>query len=346
VDKDDIQIVKSMGKGLLDSELVQGLIIDKEVVHPNMPKRVEDARIAVIDTALEIEKTEFDARIRLRDPRQIKAFLDEEERLLREMVDKIVATGANVVMCQRGIDDLAQHYLMKKGVLAVRRIKMSDVERLSKATGAKIVTNLDEMSSDDLGSAELVKEVKIGEDTLIFVEGCKSPNAVSILIRAGFERMLDEAERSIRDGIGVLVDVFKENRVVAGGGAVEVELARRIRDFSTKVAGREQLAVEAFAEALEEIPTALSENAGLDPIDILVELRAAHAKEGGTWMGIDALSGKVVDMMAQGVLEPLIVKEQANKSAVEAASMILRVDELVASAKAPPEPRPPPGTEF
>jgi thermosome len=346
VDKDDIQLVKSIGKGLLDSYLVQGLIIDKEIVHPDMPKLVEDAKIAVIDTALEIEKPEFDARIRLRDPTQIRAFLDEEERLLQEMVEKITATGANVIMCQRGIDDLAQHYLMKNGVLSVRRIKMSDVERLSKATGAKIVTNLDEMSSDDLGWAELVREEKIGEDTFFFVEGCKNPRAVSIMMRAGFERMLDEAERSMQDGIGVLVDVLKENKVVAGGGSIEVELAKQIRDFSTKISGREQLAVEAFAEALEEIPTVLSENAGLDPIDIMVELRASHEKEGGTWFGVNVLSGEVANMMDLGVLEPIIVKEQAIKSAVEATSMILRIDDMIASSKAPPAPQQPPGAEY
>jgi thermosome len=346
VDKDDIQLVKSIGKGLLDSYLVQGLIIDKEIVHPDMPKLVEDAKIAVIDTALEIEKPEFDARIRLRDPTQIRAFLDEEERLLQEMVEKITATGANVIMCQRGIDDLAQHYLMKNGVLSVRRIKMSDIERLSKATGAKIVTNLDEMSSDDLGWAELVREEKIGEDTFLFVEGCKNPKAVSIMMRAGFERMLDEAERSMQDGIGVLVDVLKENKVVAGGGSIEVELAKQIRDFSTKISGREQLAVEAFAEALEEIPTVLSENAGLDPIDIMVELRASHEKEGGTWFGVNVLSGEVANMMDLGVLEPIIVKEQAIKSAVEATSMILRIDDMIASSKAPPAPQQPPGAEY
>jgi thermosome len=346
VDKDDIQLVKSIGKGLLDSYLVQGLIIDKEVVHPDMPKYVEDAKIAVIDTALEIEKPEFDARIRLSDPTQIRAFLDEEERLLQEMVEKITATGANVILCQRGIDDLAQHYLMKNGTLSVRRIKMSDVERLSKATGAKIVTNIDEMSSDDLGWAELVREEKIGEDTFIFVEGCKNPRAVSIMMRAGFERMLDEAERSMKDGIGVLVDVLKENKVVAGGGSIEVELAKQIRDFSTKISGREQLAVEAFAEALEEVPTVLSENAGLDPIDIMVELRASHEKEGGTWFGINVLSGEVANMMDLGVLEPIIVKEQAIKSAVEATSMILRIDDMIASSKAPPAPGPPQGADY
>ena len=346
VDKDDIQIVKSVGRGLLDSYLVQGLIIDKEVVHPDMPKHLENAKIAVIDTALEIEKPEFDARIRMRDPTQIRAFLDEEERLLKEMVDKIVSTGVNVVMCQRGIDDLAQHYLMKNQILSVRRIKMSDVERLSKATGAKIVTNIDEMSSDDLGWAELVREEKTGEDKFIFVEGCKNPRAVSIMMRAGFERMLDEAERSMQDGIGVLVDVFKENKIVAGGGAIETELAKQIRDFSTKISGREQLAVEAFTEALEEIPTVLSENAGLDPIDIMVELRAAHEKEGGAWFGINVLTGEVTDMADLGILEPVIVKRQAIKSAVEAASMILRIDDMIASSKAPPAPEPPPGAEY
>ncbi|MEM2921376.1 MAG: thermosome subunit beta, partial [Candidatus Bathyarchaeia archaeon] len=281
VDKDDIQLVKKPGKSLLDTQLVKGIIVDKEVVHPDMPKRIENAKIALLDCALEIEKTEIDAEIRIRNPVQMKAFLDEEARMLKNMVDRILKTGANVVLCQRGIDDTAQHFLAKAGILAVRRIKASDMEKLAKATGGKVVTNLDDLKATDLGSAELVEERKIGEDKMVFIEGCRNPKAVSILIRAGLERMVDEAERSLVDGIWSIIDTFRKNKVVAGGGAVEEELSRRLRNYAAKVGGREQLAIERFAESLEAIPSALAENAGLDPIDILVALRSAHEKEDG-----------------------------------------------------------------
>lgn len=337
-DRDDIQIVKKTGKSLFDSRLIRGIIIDKEVVRPDMPQRVEDAKIALLDCPMEIEKTEFDAEIRIRDPNTMKAFLEEESRILRGMVDNIAATGANVVLCQRGIDDMAQHYLAKEGILAVRRIKASDMEKLAKATGAKVVTNLEDLRAEDLGTAALVEERKIGEDELVFVEGCKSPKAVAILIRAGLERLIDEAERSISDAINVIIDVVKENRIVAGGGAIEEVLAKGLRDYASKVGGREQLAIEAFADSLEEIPLTLADNAGLDPIDIIVELRAAHEKADGLWTGVDAFTGKVTDMMRQGVIEPLSVKEQAIKSAVEASSMILRIDDVIAAAKPPPMP--------
>ena len=337
-DKDDIQVIKKTGKSLIDTQLIQGIIVDKEVVHSDMPKRVESAKIALIDCALEVEKTEMDAEIRIRDPVQMKAFLDEESRMLKEMTNKILETGANVVLCQRGIDDVVQYFLTKGGALAVRRIKSSDMEKLAKATGASLVTNLDDLTSSDLGEAQLVEERKIGEDKMVFIEDCKSPKAVSILIRAGLERLIDEAERALNDALSVMVDVVKKNKIVAGGGAIEAELSKRIRDYASKIGGREQLAIEAFADALEVIPVTLAENAGLDPIDILVALRAAHEEADGLWKGINVFTGEVVDMMDDAVLDPLAVKEQAIKSAVEVSSMILRIDDVIASAKTPPPP--------
>jgi thermosome len=339
-DKDDIQVIKKTGKSLLDTQLIQGIIVDKEVVHSDMPKRIEDAKIALIDSALEVEKTEMDAEIRIRDPVQMKAFLDEESRMLKEMVNKILDSGANVVLCQRGIDDVAQYFLTKGGALAVRRIKSSDMEKLAKATGARLITNLDDLTAKDLGEARLVEERKIGDDKMVFIEECKSPKAVSILIRAGLERLIDEVERALNDALSVMVDIVKQNKVVAGGGAIEAELSKRIRDYAATVGGREQLAIEAFADSLEIIPVTLAENAGLDPIDILVALRSAHEKADGLWKGVNVFTGKVVDMMDDAVLDPLAVKEQAIKSAVEASSMILRIDDVIASAKTPPPPPP------
>jgi thermosome len=337
-DKDDIQVMKKTGKSLLDTELIQGIIIDKEVVHSDMPKRIENAKIALLDCPLEIEKTEMDAEIRIRDPTQMKAFLDEESRMLEEMVEKIVNTGANVLLCQRGIDDLAQYFLTRGGVLSVRRIKASDMEKLAKATGGRTVSNLDDLTKDDLGAAKLVEERKIGEDKMVFVEECKNPKAVSILIRAGLERLIDETERALNDAICVVIDVVKNNKMVAGGGAIEGELSKHIRDYADKVGGREALAIEAFADSLEIIPTTLAENAGLDVIDIIVSLRAAHEKKNGLWQGVNVYAGKVGNMLKEDVLEPLAVKQQAIKSAVEAASMILRIDDIIAAAKTPPPP--------
>jgi thermosome len=338
VDRDNIQIVKKPGKSMLDTQLIQGIIVDKEVVNPGMPKRVETAKIALLDSPLEIEKTEIDAEIRIRNPLQMKAFLDEEARMLNEMVDQIVQTGANVVLCQKGIDDTAQHFLAKNGVVAVRRIKASDMEKLAKATDGTIASNIKELAPDDLGDADLVEERKIGEDKMVFVEGCKNPKAVSILIRGGLERLVDEAERSLNDALYVIADIVKKSKIVAGGGAVEEEVSRRLREYASTIGGREQLAIEAFAEALEIIPSTLAENAGLDTIDILVNLRSAHEKTNGLWMGVNVFSGEITDMMADGVLEPLSVKEQAIKSAVAATSMILRIDDVIAAAKTPPMP--------
>ncbi|MBS7607094.1 TCP-1/cpn60 chaperonin family protein [Candidatus Bathyarchaeota archaeon] len=332
-DIDNIQIIKKEGKSLHDTELVRGVILDKEVVHAGMPKRVENARIALLNCPLEVEKTEFSAEIRIRDPLQMKAFLDKETEMLRGMVEKIKRAGANVVICQKGIDDMAQHFLAKEGILAVRRAKESDMEKLAKATGGRIVTNLDDLKPEDLGYAELVEERKIGDDKMVFIEGCKDPRSVSILIRAGLERMVDEAERAMHDALSVVSDVIEKNKVVPGGGAVEAELAKELRRYAAQIGGREQLAIEAFAEALEIIPKTLAENAGLEPIDIMVELRAAHEKPDGYVYGVDVFSGKIANMYEKGVIEPLIVKEQAIKSATEAASMILRIDDVIAAAK-------------
>jgi thermosome len=337
-DKDDIQLVKKVGKSLIDTELIQGIIVDKEVVHPDMPKRVDDAKIALLDSALEIEKTEMDSEIRIRDPLKMRAFLDEESKMLQDMVKKIVNSGANVLICQKGIDDMAQHFLARAGILAVRRIKASDMEKLAKATGGKPATTLDDLTGDDLGYAKLVEERKIGEDKLVFIEGCKNAKAVSILIRAGLERLVDEAERSLNDALYVVVDIVKDNKIVAGGGAIEEELAKRIRSYAATVGGREQLAIERFADSLEIIPTTLTENAGLNTIDVLVAIRSAHEKADGLWMGLNAFTGEITDMMKEGVIEPLSVKVQAIKSAVEASSMILRIDDVIASSKAPPMP--------
>jgi len=339
-DVDNIQLVKKEGKSLLDTELVRGIIVDKEVVNPGMPKQVKNAKIALLDAALEIEKTEISAEIRINDPTQMKAFLDEENRMMKQMVDKIKGSGANVVLCQKGIDDTTQHYLAKEGILAVRRIKKSDMEKLGRATGGKIITNLDDLKPADLGKAGNVEEQKIGDDKMVFIKDCKDPRSVSILIRAGLERLVDEAERALKDALSVVADVAHKPKVVTGGGAVEAELAKKLRDYATKVGGREQLAIEAFAETLEMVPKTLAENAGFDPIDIMVALRSAHEKKDGMNQGIDVMKGGVKDMKKQGVIEPLRVKEQAIQSATEAASMILRVDDVIAAAKPPPTPPP------
>ncbi|PDM26882.1 thermosome subunit [Candidatus Bathyarchaeota archaeon B24-2] len=336
-DIDNIQIMKKEGKSLFDTELVKGIILDKEVVHPGMPKRVEDAKIALLNCPLEIEKTEFDAEIRIRDPTQVKAFLDQETKMLGEMVEKIKAAGANVVICQKGIDDMAQHFLAKEGILAVRRAKESDMEKLAKATGGRIVNNIDDLTPEDLGEAGLVEERKIGDDKMVFIQECKNPRSVSILIRGGLERMVDEAERAMKDALSVIRDVIEEPKIVAGGGAAEAEISKELRDYATTVGGREQLAIEAFADSIEIIPKALAENAGHDPIDVIVDLRASHEKEDGKTMGVDVYTGKVVDMLELGVLEPVKVKEQAIKSAAEAASMILRIDDVIAASKSKEE---------
>ena len=344
--KGDIMVEKKPGESLADTKLIEGLVIDKEVVHPGMPRRVEKAKIALVNSPLEVEKTEFDAKINIESPEQMEAFLNQEEKMLKDMVEKIAEKGANVLICQKGIDDLAQHFLARKGILAVKQAKESDMEKLAKATGGKVVTNLDDLSVEDMGSAELVEERKIGDDKLTFIEGCKNPRSVAILIRGGTERIVAEAERSIHDALCVVRDVVQEPKIVAGGGAPEMEVAKALKEYAETLPGREQLAVQCFAEAMEAVPLTLGENAGLDPIDILSELRARHEK-GETWAGVGVLEGKVMDMEKLEVFEPLVVKKQIIKSATEAASMILKVDDVIAAGrmKAPPTPPKGPGME-
>ena len=342
VDVDDVKVEKKAGESIRETKLIQGIVLDKDVAHSGMPKRVEKAKIALLDCPLEIEKTEFDAKINIDSPEQMEGFLKQEEGMLREMVDKIVAAGANVVLCEKGLDDMVQHFLARKEILAIRRIKKSDMEKLAKATGGKIVTSLDAISSEDLGYANLVEERKIGDDKMTFVEGCKHPRAVTILIRGGTTRIVDEAERSLHDALCVVRDVVEEPKVVAGGGSPELEVSRVLRKYAETLPGREQLAVKGFAEALEAVPMTLTENAGLDPIDILSELRAGHEK-GEKWAGIEVNHGKVEDMAEAGVFEPLAVKKQIIRSATEASTMILKIDDVIAAGKTKGPPMPPGG---
>lgn len=335
-DVENIQIVKKEGQSLLETGLVKGIIVDKEIVHAGMPKKIKGAKIALLDTPLEVKKTELDAEIRITNPDNIKKFLDSESDMLKKKVDMVVETGANVVFCQKGIDDMAQHYLAKAGVLGARRVKKSDMEKLAKATGGKVVNNLADFSEEDLGKCELVEERKVANDKMIFVEGCKDPQAVAIFVRAGLERMIDEAERALNDALYVISDVAEVPQMVAGGGSIELEMAKAVRAHAEQVGGREQLAIEAFAEALEIIPRTLTENAGLDILDTMVALRAAHAKEGGIYMGVNVFDEGVIDMLEQGVVEPKVVKEQAIKSGIEVASMILRIDDVVAAKSGGP----------
>jgi thermosome len=340
-DIDNIQRVKKEGKSLYDTQLVKGIIVDKEIVHTGMPKQAKNAKIALLDSPLEVEKTEFSAEIRIRDPTQMQAFLDKETTMLKEMVNTIKASGATVLFCQKGIDDMAQHFLAKAGIIAARRVKQSDMEKLSRATGGKVITKLNDLKKADLGKAGMVEERKVGDDKMIFVEKCKDPRSVAILIRAGLERMVDEADRAMNDALSVVADVVEYNKIVAGGGATEGEVAKILRAYATKVGGREQLAIEAFADSLEVVPKTLAENAGLESIDILVGLRAAHEKKNGHLMGVDVFKGEIVNTYEKGVVEPLKVKEQAVKSAAEVAAMILRIDDVIASTK--PKEGPPGG---
>jgi thermosome len=342
VDLDDIEVEKKAGGSLAETKLIEGMAIDKEIVHSGMPRRVDNAKIALLDFALEIEKTEFDAKIQIERPEQIQAFLDEEERMLKTMVDKIAGAGANVVICQKGIDDLVQHFLAKKGIIAVRRAKKSSMEKLAKATGGQIISTVDALSGKELGSAKLVEERKIGDDKWVFIEGCKDPKAVTILVRSGTEKIGDEAERSLHDALCVIRDVVESPVVVAGGGAPEIEVSSRLKKWAEGLSGRVQLAALNFAESFEVIPTTLAENAGLDPIDILVDLRSRHEK-GELWAGVDVFSGKVQDMAKLDVFEPLVVKEQIVKAASESACMILRIDDVIASGKSSAPPMPPGG---
>jgi thermosome len=332
VDLDDIKLEKKEYGSILDSRLIEGVVLDKEIVHPDMPKLVRNPKIALLDAGLEIEKTEFDAKLNIESPEQMRAFMEQEEKMLKDMVEKIAATGANVVLCQKGIDDLAQHFLARKGIVAVRRIKKSDMDKLAKATGGRVVSRVDELSAADLGTAELLEERRVGEDKMVFIEGCKNPKSVSILIHGGTQRIVDEAERSFKDAINVVKDILVEPKIVAGGGAPEVELALRLRDYAKSLPGKEQLAVEKFADALERIPMQLAENAGLDPIESIVSLRAAH-KDGKKWEGVNVLGYSLGDMWGENVFEPVVVKKQVIKSAVEAACMILKIDDIIAASK-------------
>jgi thermosome len=342
VDVDDLKVEKRAGGSLKDTSFTRGIVLDKEVVHSGMPKRVEKARIALVNSALEIKKTEFDAKINIVRPEQIQQFIDEETRMLKGMVDKIIDSGANVLICQKGIDDVAQHYLAKAGILSVRRVKESDMAKLAKATGARMVTGVDGLATADLGQAGLVEERKLEDDRWVFVVDCKNPKSVSILIRGGSQRVIDEAERSIHDAVMVVKDVLENPAIVAGGGAVEEELAYRLSKWAATVEGREQLAVEKFAEALESIPLSLASNAGFDQIDTQVELRESHGA-GKTWAGVDVMGKGVRDMFAKDVIEPISVKEQVIKSATECACMILRIDDVIAGGRKGRSPQGGPG---
>jgi thermosome len=342
VDIDNVKVERKAGGSIHDTNLIEGIVLDKEVVHGGMPKKIEDAKIALINSALEIEKTEFDAKINISSPDQMQKFLDEETNMLKSMVDKIVQSGANVVICQKGIDDTAQHYLAKAGILAVRRAKESDMTNLSKATGARVVNNLDDLTAKDVGFAKLVNERKIETDKWVFIEGCKDPKSVTILIRGGSQRVVDEAERSVHDALMVSKDVLEKPAIVAGGGAPEAYAAAKVREWASTLSGREQLAAEKFAEALEVIPLSLAENAGMDLIDTLTELRSRQSK-GSHSIGVDARNGKVADMSKLDIVEPLVVKEQIINSATEAASMILRIDDVIASSKSSGPTGPPGG---
>jgi thermosome len=341
VDFDNIQIVKKKGGDIDDTELIFGIIVDKEKVHPGMPDFVKNAKIALLNAALEIKKPEFDTNIRIDDPSMIQKFLSQEESILKDMVKKVKESGANVLITQKGIDDLAQHYLSKEGIYAVRRVKKSDVEKLAKATGASIVSSLEELSPSDLGEAALVEQKKIDDDYLTFITGCKNPKALSILIRGGTEHVVDEIERSLTDSIHVVAAAVEDGKYTTGGGSSAAEIAIRLREYASKVGGRQQLAIERFANAMEEIPRALSENAGLDPIDVLIKIRSKHA-DGQKYYGINVFTGEVEDMEKVGVIEPLRVGEQAIESATEASVMILRIDDVIAT-KGNKGPSTPPG---
>jgi len=329
VDEDNIQVTKKQGGSIADTQLVEGIIVDKERVHPGMPPQVENARIALVDAALEIKKTEIDAKIEITDPTQLQAFLNEEETSLRRMVDQVKRSGANTLFAQKGIDDLAQHYLAKEGIYAVRRVKKSDMEKLAKATGGRIVTKLDELSKEDLGNAKLVYEKKIGDDEMTFVTGCKNPKAVSILIRGGTEHVVDELERSLEDATSVVGVAVEDGKYITGGSTA-MEIALGLRDYAATIGGREQIAIEAFADAAEVVPRTLAENAGLDPIDTLIDLRKEH-KKGNKNAGINVFNGKVEDALRNNVLEPIRVGTQAIGSATDAAIMILRIDDVIAA---------------
>ena len=330
VDLDNIQVQKKQGGTINDTKIIKGIILDKERVHEGMPKTIKNAKIALLDAALEVKKTEVDAKIEIRDPSQLQAFLDEEESMLKKMVEKVKNSGADVLICQKGIDDLAQHFISKAGIYAVRRAKKSDMEKLAKATGAKIVASLDDLTAKDLGYAGNVEEKKFGDDKMTFVTDCKNPKAVSILVRGGTEHVVDELERALHDALSVVKSALEDGKMTVGGGAAATAIAMALRDYAPTVGGREQMAIEAFANAMEVVPKTLSENAGLDPIDIMLELRREH-KKGHKNAGVDVLNGKVGDMLKNKVIEPLNVSLHEIQAASEAATMILRIDDVIAS---------------
>ncbi|HJM13793.1 MAG TPA: thermosome subunit beta [Candidatus Nitrosopelagicus sp.] len=334
VDLDNIKVEKKAGGSITDTALVKGIVLDKEIVHSGMPTKIQQAKIALINSALEIEKTEMSAEIRINDPTQMQMFLEEENRMLKSMVEKLHSIGTNVVICQKGIDDMAQHFLAKHGILAVRRVKESDMTKLAKATGGRISSNLDDITEKDLGLSDLVHQKKVESDKWVFVEGCKNPHSITLLIRGGSQRVVDEVDRSIHDALMVVKDVIEKPAIVAGGGAPEALLAAFLKDWSESFDGRQQLAIKKFAEALEIIPLTIAENAGMDPIDTMVSLRAKQS-EGKKWSGINAKDGKVSDMLSLNIVEPVVVKEQIIKAATEAASMILRIDDVIAISGAP-----------
>ena len=329
VDFNDIKLQKKVGGGISDAELIQGIVLDKEKVHSAMPKLIKNPKIALLDAALEIKNPETDTKIQISDPKQLEGFLEQEENMLKRMADIVIKSGANVIFCQKGIDDLVQHYLAKAGIYAARRIKKSDMDALERATGAKVVSSLKELTENELGTAGLVRELKIGDEDMTYVEECKNAKAVTILVRGGTMHVVDEVERAIKDAIGDVITAIKVGKVVAGAGAVETEVAMQLRKFSTKLSGREQLAVQSFADAIEVIPVTLAENAGLDPIDILTDLKAHHDK-GEKWAGINVYDGKIMDAWKEGVIESLKIKTQAIKSASEVAELILRIDDVIA----------------
>ena len=334
VDLENIKVEKKSGGSIDDTQIVKGIVLDKEIVHSGMPTKIENAKIALVNSALEIEKTELSSEIRITDPTQMQMFLEEENRMLKIMVDKLHDVGANVLICQKGIDDISQHYLAKYGIMAIRRVKESDMIKLSKATGGRVISNLDDLSEKDLGIADLAHQKKVESDKWVFIEGCKHPQSVTLLIRGGTQRVIDEVDRSIHDSLMVVKDVIEKPAIVAGGGAPEAFAASLLKDWADNFDGREQLAIKKYAEALETIPLTIAENAGMDPIDTMANLRAKQ-NHGQKWTGIDARNMKIADMMAINVVEPIVVKEQIIKSATEAACMILRIDDVIATSGAP-----------
>ncbi len=332
IDKENIKVEKKSGASMMDSELVKGIIIDKEVVHSGMPKSMENAKIALVDAAFEIKGPETDTKISITDPEQLQSFLEQEEKILRNMVEAVKKSGANVLICQKGIDDIAQHFLAKENILAVRRVKKSDMDALARATGARLVSRIKDLSDKDLGKAQMVRERKIAGDSMVFVEGCKNPKAVSLLVRGGSEHVIDEAERAVVDAIGSTTSALRDGKVLAGGGSCEIEVAMRLRNYAKTVGGREQLAIEAFAETLEIIPRTLAETAGMDPLDTLVALRSKHSGKEGKHIGVDVYNAKLDNMKTKKVHEPLSVKTQAITSASEVAEMLLRIDDIIAGS--------------